>query len=385
MRDTTCRFLIDTGSTDTLICSTVYYQIPKEQRPVLETNDVQVRQVDGSPLAVLGTAWVDVQIGKTKHPVKAIFTEMKCSGILGMDFLLPTGGYLDFQTQEWRVNGERIRCTSSAGEPFVGRVVVAESTVIPPGHEAVVPGTVARKQEELAGPALIEPIEGGGDLAHKGLVLARSLVEAANKVVPLRVFNPGKEKRVARRGTTVGTISTLDQGAIQEETVQSRGAVQGLPEHLHDLYKRSAVNLDREHHCELEKCLEDFQDVFSKGDHDIGRTDVVRHQIKTGDAKPIKERPRRHPYSHQQEIQRQVSDLQKRGVIEPSDSPWAANVVLVNKKDGTKRFCVDYRKLNSVTIKDAYPVPCIDEKFDALRGPSGFQHLTWPQDTGRSR
>ena len=82
---------------------------------------------------------------------------------------------------------------------------------------------------------------------------------------------------------------------------------------------------------------------------------MIRHQIKTGEARPVKERPRRHPYCHRQEIQRQVSDLEKSGVIESSDSPCGANVVLVNKKDGAKRFCVDYRKFNAVTIKDAYP------------------------------
>ena len=128
------------------------------------------------------------------------------------------------------------------------------------------------------------------------------------------------------------------------------------------------------YHCEIRKCLVDFQDVFSSGDHDIGRTDKVKNHINTGDARPVKERPRRHPYCNQQEIQRQVSDLKKRGLIEPSDSPLAANV-LVDKKDGTKCFCVDYRKLYAVTVKDAYPVPRIDETFDALSGAKWFSTL----------
>ena len=72
---------------------------------------------------------------------------------------------------------------------------------------------------------------------------------------------------------------------------------------------------------------------------------------------------------------RQVKELQQRGVIEPSDSPWAANVVLVQKKDGTKRFCVDYRGLNKVTIKDAYPVPRIEETLEALGGAEWFSTL----------
>ena len=121
--------------------------------------------------------------------------------------------------------------------------------------------------------------------------------------------------------------------------------------------------------------MAEFQDVFSSGDQDIGRTDIVKHHISTGNAPPVKERPRRHPEIVQRELQRQVIDLEERGVIEPSDSPWAANVVLVSKKDGTKRFCVDYRKLNSVTIKDAYPVPRIDETFDALSGVKWFSTL----------
>ncbi len=118
VRATKCRFLIDTGSTDTLISSSIFYEIPKEQRPVLETDGVVVRQVDGSRIPTLGKAAVEVQVGRTTHMVKAIFTEMKYPGILGMDFLLPTGGTLDFQSKEWRLNGERIKCTGRAGGSF---------------------------------------------------------------------------------------------------------------------------------------------------------------------------------------------------------------------------------------------------------------------------
>ena len=65
VRGTSGRFLIDTGSTDTLISSTVYCQIPREKRPTLDAEKVQARQIDGSPLGVLGTVWVDVQMGST--------------------------------------------------------------------------------------------------------------------------------------------------------------------------------------------------------------------------------------------------------------------------------------------------------------------------------
>ena len=62
----------------------------------------------------------------------------------------------------------------------------------------------------------------------------------------------------------------------------------------------------------------------------------------------------------------------EKGIVEPSNSPWASPIVLVSKKDGTTRFCVDYRKLNDVTVKDGYPLPRVDECLDALAGSKWF-------------
>ena len=85
-RDTECRFLIGSGSTETLIDSEVYYKIPTEMRPVLEQDGVQVTQVDGSPLSVLGVADVEINVGWTTQLVRAVFTSMRSSGILGNGF-----------------------------------------------------------------------------------------------------------------------------------------------------------------------------------------------------------------------------------------------------------------------------------------------------------
>ena len=70
-----------------------------------------------------------------------------------------------------------------------------------------------------------------------------------------------------------------------------------------------------------------------------------------------------------------MNDLLRDGVIKPPCSPWAAVVALVRKKDGTTRFCVDYRKLNNLTLKDAYPLPRIDESLDNLSGITWFSTL----------
>ena len=92
----------------------------------------------------------------------------------------------------------------------------------------------------------------------------------------------------------------------------------------------------------------------------MGRTSLVQHTIDTGNARPIKQAPRRLPIHQRKEAEQHVTQMLDQGVIEKSNSPWASPVVLVKKKDGSTRFCVDYRKLNEVTRKDAYPLPKID-------------------------
>lgn len=121
--------------------------------------------------------------------------------------------------------------------------------------------------------------------------------------------------------------------------------------------------------------LINYQDVFALNDEDMGFTDTIRHRIYTNDSRPIKQRMRRLPHQMAEEADKQVDDMLKRGVIEKSSSPWAAGVVLVKKKDGSFRFCVDYRALHDVTVKDAYPLPKIDETLDSLTGAKWFSTL----------
>ena len=99
---------------------------------------------------------------------------------------------------------------------------------------------------------------------------------------------------------------------------------------------------------------------------------LAKHTIDTGDARPIKQTLRRQPFAHLETIDKQVQDMLKTGIIEPSQSPWVSNVVIVTKKDGSARFCVDYRRVNEVTRKDAYPLPRIETCLDALGGARYF-------------
>ena len=126
---------------------------------------------------------------------------------------------------------------------------------------------------------------------------------------------------------------------------------------------------------ELAAAIYEHRDVFSSGPTDMGRTGLVKHTIDTGDQRPVRLPPRRLPIAKQEIEREEVQKMLDRGVIKPCQSSWANPAVLVTKKDGTTRFCVDYRKLNDVTKKDAYPLPRIDDMLDALRGSMYFSTL----------
>ncbi|TKS65717.1 Retrovirus-related Pol polyprotein [Collichthys lucidus] len=116
----------------------------------------------------------------------------------------------------------------------------------------------------------------------------------------------------------------------------------------------------------------------------VGLTHLVQHEIDTSDARPIKTRQCQLSMRHQAAADIAIDEMLNTGIIEPSDSPWASGIVKVNKKRSPKmRFCVDYRPLNSVTKKDSYPLPRIDESLDLVTGSSWFSSLDL-KDSGYS-
>ena len=96
----------------------------------------------------------------------------------------------------------------------------------------------------------------------------------------------------------------------------------------------------------------------------LGQTDLVEHKIETENHTPIKIPPRRIPIYKQDEVDEELDKMLNQGTVEPRDSPWSAPICLVKKKDGSCRFCIDYRKLNAITVKDAYPLRKIDDTLD---------------------
>ena len=140
-----------------------------------------------------------------------------------------------------------------------------------------------------------------------------------------------------------------------------------LPPHVGELYTRSTKELQSTQSEEVHNLLLQYADLFSRGPDDLGQTSLFKHTTNTGTAPAMKQPPRRLPLALRDKAMGAVEKMQQQGSIERSTSPWASPVVLVKKKDGSWRFCVDYRKLNVVT-KDSYPLPRIDETIEKLTG-----------------
>ena len=227
------------------------------------------------------------------------------------------------------------------------------------------------------------------------LILARSLIDAGRQEIPLMVLNTASQEVRLRKGMVVGDIQPVVHVSDNISAKASAGKAHicstglGLdggfgdpksrsivvPNHLEDMVTEASADLDMNQRSKLERLVCSYANVFAIPDGQLGCTDRIRHTIDTGDARPIRQVPRRLAPSQREIAEKEINKMLDQGTIEPSDSPWAAPIVLVAKKDGTTSFCVDYRKLNNVTRNDAYPLPRIDETLDTLSGAQWFSTL----------
>lgn len=99
---------------------------------------------------------------------------------------------------------------------------------------------------------------------------------------------------------------------------------------------------------------------------------LIEHEIDTGDHRPIKQHPRRMAPHQRPLVERQIESLLSQRRIAPSNSPWSSPVVLARMRDGSFRMCIDYRKLNAVTSRDAQPLPRVDDLLESLDGVCYF-------------
>ena len=170
-------------------------------------------------------------------------------------------------------------------------------------------------------------------------------------------------------------IKTQNQGS-EDANSNSNNSKEEVMDHGLDRIDLSGLeNWPEQLQIEATEMLKRNAKVFSKTDMDMGRTNLVKHHIKLTDPVPFKEAYRRIPLQMYDEVKAHIQEMLDLGDIRPSNSPWASAIVLVRKKDGRLRFCIDLRRLNNRTIKDAYSLPKIESILDSLIGAQIFSTL----------
>ena len=181
---------------------------------------------------------------------------------------------------------------------------------------------------------------------------------------------------VGQHWITADSNSVDEVVAMAECVLAEPGASAGndrdVGDEVNGLVERASPHLTSEECRQLQTAMAARRHLFAKGKRDLGRTDIVQHQIHTGDQPAIKQLVRRYPAARREEERQLVEDMLAIGIIQESNSAWSSPTVLVKKKDGTTRFCIDYRRLNRATKVDAYPLPHIEDSLNMLVGARFF-------------
>ena len=372
--------LIDTGASVSVIHVEQYESIPSNVRPSLESHTIPLKAANGEPVRTFGKSTIPLVLENGKrilHPF--VIADINTPVIIGVDFLVQKVQQIDLEKGMLNIDGEKHRFNINTEIVQTSNVYVAQDTVIPAGTEMLIRGRV-----KGAGPGDSILIDSESSFTNRtGLLVAQVIATPRNNRVPLRIMNIGTEEIHLKRGIKVGLGHlvvdaedetpnvTMDNDPDTEKKIYE----DNIPEHLDNVIKDLETRLSEDQMKEAKTFLLKYQHCFPKSKTDLGYTDIITHSINTGDHPPIKQAPRRIPLSKKDAAYAEIHRMADADVIEPSNSPWSSPIVLVVKPDGSIRFCIDYRKINDVTKKDAYPLPRINDTLDLLHGSSYYSTI----------
>ena len=355
----TSKFLIDTGSSVTIVSKSLYERV---NTGGILNKDVNITLFSASnnEISILGTQEFSLSIGEHSYVHETVIADLECiSGIIGIDFLVKYDGAIHFKARSLQLGGTTVKLIPEPTN-ICAKVRLCETVTVTPGSECILKGYIDGSYEASSG--LVEPER---FVQNKGLMMARSLVDTRKKETMFSVMNLTDKNVKLHQNTIVGKVQTVCD-VHSDWSSDSAQPSDMLPAHLTGLVDDLPTSLSESEKERVVSLLISFSDIFKGPTQPLSGTDIVEHTIDTGDATPIKLPARRVPLKKKPIIDAEVKQMLDDGVIKPSNSPWAAPVVLVTKSDGSIRFCIDYRKLNAVTRKDAFPLPLIEDALQTL-------------------
>lgn len=295
--------------------------------------------------------------------------------ILGWDFLARHNAVIDCARAEVEFTSQ---CDVYSDKANAAKLVVSEDTTIPPQCSvSVLLGCASYTDATvLFTPSVLFN-------RRRRLPLPSALLSTHAGASRMLVTNLYSHPLSLLQGETLGWIEPVDHNAVVDVPddpphldILELSPVSAEDASNSDVFSKAIDNdLAPTQRAKLLALLQRFRSSFDCVKASLSRTSAVEHNIDTGSHPPLRQRPYRVSPKERRIIDVHVDDMLQRDVIRPSNSPWASPVVLVTKKDGSIRFCVDYRRLNKITRKDVYPLPRIDDALDCLQGAEYFSSL----------
>lgn len=358
-----------------------YYSLPVEIRPKLEDSDGVLRMADGGLVKVEGKTTLPLHIEGRTYYQEVIVADVEAPLVMGYDFMLKNSCNINIGEGICSIGNYEVKCMLESEMPSVFKIALTKTVIIPPLTEIITTGKFTGHKPHFTH-GMVEPAS--EKLVEKGVLVGKVLVDSTTDIIPMRIMNISDSPQIIRANQVAGSCypvaiennkpgaeNTLNVNKISETTLESMT----LPPHLECIFEECKATLDNEQLMKVKALLLKHQSVFSKTKSDLGYVDVIQHRINTGLAPPIKQAPHKVPLTQRDEVNQEIDRMLDMGIIEPSASPWAAPIVPVRKPDGSIRICSDMRKLNTVILKDQYPLPRIQDCLDSLKGAKYFSTL----------
>ena len=362
--------VVDTAAQVTLISEEMYKGL-KEPPPILKE---VVMNTAGKGLQMNGfvAGPFYIKLGNQEFTWDIYVAPIGDQMLLGIDFLRKQGISLDLHRNQLSIHGEVIQMSwgQASSLPQTTEVRAGKNHTVPANSVQRVMGVLAKP---MGREYIIEA------KAEGCLLIPRTLHDVGQDPV-LCLINLTDSPLVISKGDLLAQAQEVDMGEPPGPKVCKMGVAgevkeKLLPQHLQEMFTRSCEDLSKGEEETLCSLLQEFQDVFASSDLDLGHFTALEHGIDTGNHPPIKQRMRRTPLGFAQEEEAHLEKMLQSGVIQPSVSEWASAPVLIRKRDGSVRWCVDYRRVNGACSRQIFALPLVEECLDTLAGNVWYSKL----------
>ena len=370
--------LVDSGATISAVSKHLLSRVAPEAN-VTPASLSNIVGVCGEIHKVLGQVELEFECeGLFLKQLFYVFEHLHVSILVGLDFMTANNVTMTCGEVEISVPSDQATSVSSVKVPVTpvtsdqtSFAYTTKEVIIPPHSEAIVPIRISGFADNLV--VLIEPKLNLSDIS---LVGGKNLCTVENSKGVYRLMNPTNLPVFLKSNQRLAKVSLVDNASVfdmkepNEAQVFSMGETSQKTDH-EQMIKDLGINLDdtqlsEDQKSRLYQFLGNNRDIFAKDISELGVTNLHTHTIHTGNAPPVSSAPYRQTPKMRAELERQLEDMKRHGIIEESNSVWHSPVVMVKKPNNEWRFCVDYRKLNAVTELMAFPIPHMTEVFDTL-------------------